>query len=358
MKIEPIFLALEELREENTKVVITTPRGEKLSQKFFRKEEETHNILFPPSADPGLRAAVEATVPRAERHRWFRSMKSSQAVAQSVFGNLIAGGNLGLLTGLKSDDGLPALCDNLDAVTAQLEYSVGHLGEPRPTSVDLWINGSNRIAVECKLTESEFGTCSRPRLSEARDRNYQRDHCDGSYTQQRDRQSRCSLTEIGVRYWDHIPSFFDWSRLTKLPVVQAVGIHVPKIDDSTALTSPHGLDRQERKTGCHAEVRLEDVFQRLGFHPQQIAAPVVTDVVDQHVPAFELSVEVGRDSFGLSDVDEIRHPVVRADTEFLALRNDCARGSLTGTGDNTDIVTVLGQGEGDRSSDAFGAAGD
>ena len=191
--------------------LLETAQGDVRRPPVFRKEEETHNILFPPSADPGLRAAVEATVPRAERHRWFRSMKSSQAVAQSVFGNLIVGGNLGLLTGLKSDDGLPALCDNLDAVTAQLEYSVGHLGEPRPTSVDLWINGSNRIAVECKLTESDFGTCSRPRLKEGRNSNYQRDYCDGNFNRQRGRQSRCSLTEIGVRYWDFVPAIFDWS---------------------------------------------------------------------------------------------------------------------------------------------------
>lgn len=32
MMVEPVFNAIKELREENTKVVITTPRGEKLSQ--------------------------------------------------------------------------------------------------------------------------------------------------------------------------------------------------------------------------------------------------------------------------------------------------------------------------------------
>lgn len=56
-----------------------------------------------------------------------------------------------------------------------------------------------RVAVECKFTESEFGTCSRPRLQ----------HCDGNYQIQHGRQSRCALTEIDIRYWDYLPELFD-----------------------------------------------------------------------------------------------------------------------------------------------------
>lgn len=37
--------------------------------------------------------------------------------------------------------------------------------EPRPTSIDVLLTkGDHRVAVECKFTEAEFGTCSRPRL--------------------------------------------------------------------------------------------------------------------------------------------------------------------------------------------------
>jgi len=176
----------------------------------FRKGKAALNILTPPNANDDLLETIEATLPMKERHRWFRSMKSSQAVAQSVFGNLIASGNLGLLEGLETDQGLAAFCEGLSSASAQLEHSVSHLGEPRSTSVDLWIDGPRRIAVECKLTEADFGTCSRPRLREDRDRNYLRDSCDGSYTRQRGRKSRCSLTEIGVKYWDYVPSLFDW----------------------------------------------------------------------------------------------------------------------------------------------------
>jgi hypothetical protein len=190
--------------------ILETEHRDALRPPVFRKETEAFNILTPPDADKKLLTAIEATLPLKERHRWFRSMKSSQAVAQSVFGNLIATGNLGLLEGLETDQGLPAFCEELSTAKVQLEYSVKHLGEPRPTSVDLWIDGSRRIAVECKLTEADFGTCSRPRLKEGKDKNYARDYCDGSYTRQRDRQSRCSLTEMGVEYWDHVPFLFNW----------------------------------------------------------------------------------------------------------------------------------------------------
>lgn len=190
--------------------LLETEQRDALRPPVFRKDRAAFNLLTPPDADDELLVAVEATLPLKERHRWFRSMKSSQAVAQSVFGNLIATGNLGLLEGLETDQGLPAFCEELGTARAQLEYSVSHLGEPQSTSIDLWVDGNRRIAVECKLTEADFGTCSRPRLKEGKDKNYARDHCDGSYTKQRERQSRCSLTEIGVRYWDYIPSLFDW----------------------------------------------------------------------------------------------------------------------------------------------------
>lgn len=37
MKIEPIYEAIKELKKEGTKVIITTPRGEKLSQSMLKK---------------------------------------------------------------------------------------------------------------------------------------------------------------------------------------------------------------------------------------------------------------------------------------------------------------------------------
>jgi len=49
MKVEPIFNALKDLKKENTKVLITTPKGEKLTQgklEEFSKQEDTHYIIL------------------------------------------------------------------------------------------------------------------------------------------------------------------------------------------------------------------------------------------------------------------------------------------------------------------------
>ncbi len=49
LKVEPIFKAIQELKRENTKVFITTPKGEKLTQKKleeFSKKEDEHYIVL------------------------------------------------------------------------------------------------------------------------------------------------------------------------------------------------------------------------------------------------------------------------------------------------------------------------
>jgi restriction endonuclease-like protein len=176
----------------------------------FARDLVEHNLLYPPEASPAIRRQILSSLPASERHRYFGSMRSSQALAQSVFGSLAALGKTHVLANIPAEGGLPAFGGGGANSSVELEVSVQHLGEPRPTSVDVWLNGTQRVAVECKLTEPEFGTCSRPSLREGRDRNYERDHCDGTYTQQRGRSSRCTLTEIGVRYWEYVPELFRW----------------------------------------------------------------------------------------------------------------------------------------------------
>jgi hypothetical protein len=179
----------------------------------FRKSSVARNILLPSHVTPHLEAAVLRMLPERERHRHFGSLRSSQALAQSVFGNLIAAGKADLLEELETEEGLPAFFDGVGEARLQLEYAVDHLGEPRPTSIDLWVEGSRRVAVECKFTETEFGTCSRPRLR-PNESNYLRDYCNGDYLQQQGRTSRCSLTEIGVQYWNYIPELLSWDNAT------------------------------------------------------------------------------------------------------------------------------------------------
>ena len=164
----------------------------------------SRNVLVPSQRSKA--DSIRAALPKERRHRGFRSLKSSQALTQSVFGAIQAFDRLDLLQDLPAECGRPAFCENADGWTFELEHSLRGLGEPRPTSVDVLASGpGTRVAVECKLTEGEFGTCSRPRLCPCDEQ-----YCNGSYTVQQRRRSRCALTEIGIRYWDHLPRLFDW----------------------------------------------------------------------------------------------------------------------------------------------------
>jgi hypothetical protein len=87
----------------------------------------------------------------------------------SVFGNLKMYNLLGLLNGLTDEKGRPIFGG--EAITPEnfrMEYKVDSLGEPRPTSLDALIVGKHPVAIECKLTESDVGSCSRPPPYETR----------------------------------------------------------------------------------------------------------------------------------------------------------------------------------------------
>ena len=176
----------------------------------FLKECVAHNLLFDPCASPIQRKQLLSLIPPRERHRWFASMTSSQALALSVFGNLKINGCLGLLREVRDQEGRNVFGEEITTDNFHMEYKVDSLGEPRPTSLDAFIDGKEPIAIECKLTEMDVGHCSRPMLTQ-RDSNYEADYCDGTYFLQRDRKTRCSLTEIGVRYWQYVPGIFKWS---------------------------------------------------------------------------------------------------------------------------------------------------
>ena len=165
----------------------------------LRPEFASKAVLVP--SDSAKASGVVSAVAKSERHRWFRSFKSSQALAQSVFDALGSFGRLDLLDGVVAECGRPAFLDDTRGVSLVLEHEVRSLGEPRPTSVDVLLEaGSKRVAVECKLTERKFGVCSRTQLRPG-DPNYAEQCCDGTYRIQCGRRERCALTEIGVRYW-------------------------------------------------------------------------------------------------------------------------------------------------------------
>ena len=159
------------------------------------------NLVLPQGA---AKDRVLAKLAGKPRHRWFRSMSSSQALTWSVFGALSAYDKLDLLSGivLPADDG-----NVRPRFVCELEYDVNYLGEPRHTSIDVMLSAESgvRMAVECKLSESDVGTCSRPRLPTSRS-----EYCDGKYCRQHGRQASCSLEELGAAYWRYLAKLTTW----------------------------------------------------------------------------------------------------------------------------------------------------
>lgn len=181
------------------------------SPPVFRPDDASNNVLLKQGLLEKIKQKVLDQIPTHKRHKWFRSMSSSQALAQSVFGNLKVFKKLDCLAELNGDDGKPLFIRSSNYHEHFcLEFVVDYLGEPRPTSVDVFFGGNYRVAVECKFAETEVGSCSRPKLT-PKDSNYNRDYCDGRYAAQRGRSERCSLSSVGIQYWRHIPQLFNWS---------------------------------------------------------------------------------------------------------------------------------------------------
>jgi hypothetical protein len=176
----------------------------------FVRHEAWRNVIIDPLASQQGKDRLLGLIPEGEKHKWFGSMNSSQALAQSVLGNLATHSSLHYLSELKDDEGMP-LFGKAQIATGnfEMEHKINYLGEPRHTSLDGYISGAYRIAIECKFTEPEVGTCSRPRLGPTAS-NYKSEHCNGAYLVQRARKERCSLTEVGVFYWRYIPDLFKW----------------------------------------------------------------------------------------------------------------------------------------------------
>ena len=174
------------------------------------KQFTSGSILAPP--DKAKSDQIFKLIPRHKLDNRYNSLKSSQALCQSVFGGILIFGRLELLNGLQAECGRPAFFDDYHDYSLEMEYEVDFLGE-KPngrTSIDVMFLGKqNRVAVECKFTEKEFGTCSRPKLKKDC-WGYKEQKCNRNYQIQRGRNERCSLTQIGIRYWDFLPKLFNW----------------------------------------------------------------------------------------------------------------------------------------------------
>jgi len=148
----------------------------------FLKNKSVHNVILKPDASQEEFNKLMGLLPFLERHKWFRSMNSSQALAQSVLGNLAAYDHLKCLGELFDDEGEPLFGKaKLSPDNFVMEFKVNHLGEPRKTSLDGFFSGAYQVAIECKFTEMEVGSCSRPSLRPT-ESNYDTDWCDGTYS--------------------------------------------------------------------------------------------------------------------------------------------------------------------------------
>lgn len=187
---------------------------------MFLVPQARHNILTKPDATSEEISHLSGLLPRQGRHKWFRSMNSSQALAQSVFGNLALYNHLTCLAELSDDEGEPLFGKaQVSPQNFVMEHKINHLGEPRRTSLDGFIAGNYQVAIECKFTEAEVGCCSRPLLKPS-DSNYGTDFCNGNFTQQLSRTERCPLTEIGVLYWRYVSELFEWpNEIDLIPIL-------------------------------------------------------------------------------------------------------------------------------------------
>ena len=172
----------------------------------FKREESNRNLIVPD--DPELAATILRLVLPEKRHKWFRSMKRSQALVLSVFGNLKMLNRTSCLSEVTADDSVvPAFGRRpMEPSDLELEHDVSSLNKVRAISVDVLVSRSTVTSVDCKLSEQEVGCCSRPRLKKS-----DPEYCDGSFLRQGARSHRCAaLAERGVSSWEHIPSVLNW----------------------------------------------------------------------------------------------------------------------------------------------------
>jgi len=176
----------------------------------FLPEKMQHNILTQPESTVQYNKRLFNLIPMGEHHYRYNSMNSSQALALSVLGNLFLENQLSILHRLHDDEGESLILNQpIRYDTLSFEHKVDYLGERRNTSIDAFIPGKSQIAIECKFTEKEVGSCSRPRMAKSNPK-YEQLHCEGSYIRRKDHEERCVLAESGIKYWEFIPFFFNW----------------------------------------------------------------------------------------------------------------------------------------------------
>lgn len=108
----------------------------------FLQNHASRNLLMNPRASESQRKWLVSMIPPGDRHRWFRSMTSSQALAQSLLGNLKLYDCLSCLNTLADEEGIQLFGEQpVSASNFVLEHKIHFLGERQPTSLDGFISG-------------------------------------------------------------------------------------------------------------------------------------------------------------------------------------------------------------------------
>ena len=127
-------------------------RTERTDQRppVFLKNAAKYNVLMEPGIIGDKQEKILEEIPANNRHRWFGSMKSSQALALSVFGNLKAYDRLSILSELQNNGGKsPFENAIIKKGSFSMEHDIDYLGEPRRTSIDVFISGHYQISTTC-----------------------------------------------------------------------------------------------------------------------------------------------------------------------------------------------------------------
>ena len=101
-------------------------------------------VLVP--QDASIARAIRAAIPKSKRHRWFRSLKSSQALTQSIFGAVDVLNCLDLLQDVQAECGRPAFFEQGSGLEMEFEHEVDWLAEPQPTSIDVLLGGPRGVS--------------------------------------------------------------------------------------------------------------------------------------------------------------------------------------------------------------------
>jgi hypothetical protein len=127
----------------------------------FLKEKADANVIAHPGASADDQRQVLDLIPPPRRHRAFHSTECTQALTQSLLGNLKFHGCLSLLADLKDDSGELLFGEaSLAAKNLTLEHDFKAGPESAPVRLDGFVAGNYRVSIACALSETDMDSAA------------------------------------------------------------------------------------------------------------------------------------------------------------------------------------------------------